>query len=154
DRGRDVLLLVDSLTRVAMAQREIGLAIGEPPSARGYTPSVFALLPNLIERAGRSRAGSITGVYTVLVEGDDVADPVADLARATLDGHLALSRRLAEAGQHPALDVLASVSRVMPDVTDESHRAAAERVRRSLATARDAEDLVAVGAYARGTSPE
>jgi flagellum-specific ATP synthase len=153
DRGQDVLLLMDSLTRVAMAQREIGLAIGEPPSARGYTPSVFSLLPRLLERAGRGRFGSITGLYTVLVEGDDLADPVADTARATLDGHLVLSRRLADAGHHPAIDVLGSVSRVMPDVTDATQQAAAQRVRAWLAAHRDAEDLIQSGAYARGATP-
>jgi flagellum-specific ATP synthase len=153
DRGQDVLLLMDSLTRVAMAQREIGLAIGEPPSARGYTPSVFSLLPRLLERAGRGRFGSITGLYTVLVEGDDLADPVADTARATLDGHLVLSRRLADAGHHPAIDVLGSVSRVMPDVTDATQQAAAQRVRAWLAAHRDAEDLIQIGAYARGATP-
>jgi flagellum-specific ATP synthase len=151
--GRDVLLLMDSLTRVAMAQREIGLAIGEPPTARGYTPSVFSLLPRLLERAGRDRCGSITGLYTVLLEGDDLADPVADAARTALDGHVVLSRRLAAGGHFPAIDVLESVSRVMRDVTAPEHRAAAERVRAWLASHRDAEDLIQLGAYARGTSP-
>jgi flagellum-specific ATP synthase len=153
DRGQDVLLLMDSLTRVATAQREIGLAIGEPPSARGYTPSVFSLLPRLLERAGRGRFGSITGLYTVLVEGDDPSDPVADTARATLDGHLVLSRRLADAGHYPAIDVLASLSRVMDDVTAPAQRTAAQRVRAWLAAHRDAEDLIQIGAYVRGASP-
>jgi flagellum-specific ATP synthase len=153
DRGRDVLLFMDSLTRVAMAQREIGLSIGEPPSARGYTPSVFSFLPRLLERAGRTRHGSITGLYTVLVEGDDLSEPVADTARATLDGHLVLSRRLAADGHHPAIDVLGSLSRVMTDVTPPAQQAAAQRVRGWLATHRDAEDLLQVGAYATGTSP-
>jgi flagellum-specific ATP synthase len=152
EQGRDVLLLMDSLTRVAMAQREIGLAVGEPPSARGYTPSVFSLMPRLLERAGRDRRGSITGLYTVLVEGDDLTEPVADTARATLDGHLVLSRRLAAEGHYPAIDVLPSVSRVMLDVTDAAQQAAAQTVRRWLATHRDAEDLLQVGAYARGAS--
>jgi flagellum-specific ATP synthase len=150
-QGRHVLLLMDSLTRVAMAQRELGLSIGEPPSARGYTPSVFSLLPRLVERAGRDRHGSITGIYTVLVEGDDLADPVADTARATLDGQIVLSRRLAAEGHHPAIDVLQSLSRVMPDVTAPAQRAAAERVRAWLATHRDAEDLIRIGAYVGGT---
>jgi flagellum-specific ATP synthase len=150
-QGRHVLLLMDSLTRVAMAQREVGLSIGEPPSARGYTPSVFSLLPRLVERAGRDRHGSITGIYTVLVEGDDLADPVADTARATLDGQIVLSRRLAAEGHHPAIDVLQSLSRVMPDVTAPAQRAAAERVRAWLATHRDAEDLIRIGAYVGGT---
>ena len=152
-QGRHVLLLMDSLTRVAAAQREIGLAIGEPPSARGYTPSVFSLLPRLLERAGRDRHGSITGIYTVLLEGDDLTDPVADTARTALDGHVVLSRRLAAEGRFPAVDVLESVSRVMLDVTPPAHRAAAERVRAWLASLRDAEDLIQLGAYTRGTDP-
>jgi flagellum-specific ATP synthase len=153
DRGRDVLLFMDSLTRVAMAQREIGLSVGEPPSARGYTPSVFSLLPRLLERAGRGQRGSITGLYTVLVEGDDLSEPVADTARATLDGHLVLSRRLAAEGHFPAIDVLESVSRVMLDVTDPAQQAAAQRVRAWLATHRDAEDVLQIGAYTTGTNP-
>jgi flagellum-specific ATP synthase len=151
--GRDVLLLMDSLTRVATAQREIGLAIGEPPSARGHTPSVFSLLPRLLERAGRDRRGSITGLYTVLLEGDDLADPVADAARTALDGHVVLSRRLAAGGQFPAVDVVESMSRVMVDVTTPAHRAAAARVREWLATHREADDLLQLGAYTRGASP-
>jgi FliI/YscN family ATPase len=153
DQGKDVLLLMDSLTRVAMAQREIGLAIGEPPSARGYTPSVFSLMPRLLERAGRGRHGSITGIYTVLVEGDDLTEPIADTARATLDGHLVLSRRLAAEGHYPAIDVLQSISRVVLDVTAPPQQAAAERVRRWLASHKDAEDLIQIGAYTKGTSP-
>jgi flagellum-specific ATP synthase len=153
DAGRDVLLLMDSLTRVAMAQREIGLAIGEPPSARGYTPSVFSLMPRLLERAGRGPRGSITGIYTVLVEGDDLSEPIADTARATLDGHLVLSRRLAAEGHYPAIDVLQSISRVVLDVTGALQQAAAERVRRWLASHKDAEDLIQIGAYTKGTSP-
>src|SRR5262249_6210652 len=149
----DVLLVMDSLTRVAMAQREIGLSIGEPPSARGYTPSVFSLLPRLLERAGRGRRGSITGLYTVLVEGDDAADPVADAARATLDGHPVLSPGLAAAGHYPAIDVLDSLSRVRREITTPAEQAAADRVRGWLATHREAEDLLQVGAYARGTTP-
>jgi flagellum-specific ATP synthase len=152
DQGRDVLLMMDSLTRVAMAQREIGLSVGEPPSARGYTPSVFGLLPRLLERAGQGREGSITGLYTVLVEGDDMNEPIADAARSLLDGHVALSRRLASESHYPAIDVLGSISRVMVNVVPPEHRAAAARVRSWLATHRDAEDLINIGAYARGSS--
>jgi len=152
DRGCDVLLMMDSLTRVAMAQREVGLSVGEPPSARGYTPSVFALLPRLLERAGRGPEGSITGLYTVLVEGDDMNEPIADTARSLLDGHVVLSRRLASEGHYPAIDVLGSVSRVMLDVVPAEHQARAQRVRAWLATFRDAEDLINIGAYAPGAS--
>jgi len=152
DQGRHVLLLMDSLTRVAMAQREVGLSVGEPPSARGYTPSVFGLLPRLLERAGQGPDGSITGLYTVLVEGDDLNEPIADTARSLLDGHVVLSRRLANEGHYPAVDVLGSVSRVMLDVVPPEHQARASRVRTWLATHREAEDLIQIGAYARGTS--
>jgi flagellum-specific ATP synthase len=152
DRCGDVLLLMDSLTRVAAAQREVGLSVGEPPSARGYPPSVFAMLPKLLERAGRSRRGSITGFYTVLVEGDDPAEPIADAARALLDGQLVLSRSLADAGHYPAIDVLASLSRVAADVTSAAEQARARDVRSWLAAYRDAEDLIHVGAYQPGTS--
>jgi flagellum-specific ATP synthase len=153
DQGRDVLLMMDSLTRVAMAQREVGLSVGEPPSARGYTPSVFTLLPRLLERAGQGREGSITGLYTVLVEGDDMNEPIADTARSLLDGHVTLSRRLAGEGHYPAIDVLSSVSRVMLDVVPSEHQAWASRVRSWLATHRDAEDLINIGAYTAGASP-
>jgi flagellum-specific ATP synthase len=153
DQGRDVLLMMDSLTRVAMAQREVGLSVGEPPSARGYTPSVFTLMPRLLERAGQGPEGSITGLYTVLVEGDDMNEPITDTARSILDGHIALSRRLASEGHYPAIDVLGSVSRVMLDIVSPEHRTWATRVRGWLATHRDAEDLVNIGAYARGASP-
>jgi flagellum-specific ATP synthase len=152
DQGKDVLLLMDSLTRVAMAQREVGLSVGEPPSARGYTPSVFGLLPRLLERAGQGSTGSITGLYTVLVEGDDMNEPIADTARSLLDGHIALSRRLASEGHYPAIDVLASISRVMIDVVPSAHQELAARIRSWLATYRDAEDLIQIGAYSRGTS--
>ncbi len=153
-RGRHVLLLMDSLTRMANAQREIGLSAGEPPATRGYPPSVFATLPRLLERAGSSRGGSVTGIYSVLVEGDDLNEPVADAARSVLDGHLVLSRSLAMRGQYPAIDTLASVSRLMSDVAAPEHRQAAARLASLLAIHRDAEDLVNVGAYLKGANPE
>ncbi len=152
DKGLDVLLMMDSVTRVAMAQREVGLTIGEPPTTKGYTPSVFALLPRLLERAGNARKGSITGMYTVLVEGDDMNEPIADAARSILDGHIVLSRKLASAGHYPAVDVLESVSRVMPDVTSPEHRKAAGYLLDLLATYREAEDLINIGAYVKGSS--
>jgi flagellum-specific ATP synthase len=139
DRGMDVLLLMDSVTRLATAQREVGLAIGEPPTTKGYTPSVFAMLPRLLERAGNSSGGSITGLYTVLVEGDDMTEPVADAVRSILDGHIVLSRRLASAGHYPAVDVLDSVSRVMPALISEEHRLAIHRLVEMMATYREAE---------------
>lgn len=152
DRGKDVLLLMDSVTRVAMAQRDVGLAIGEPPATRGYTPSVFAFLPKLLERAGAGERGSITGVYNVLVEGDDMNEPVADTVRGILDGHIVLSRKLASKGHYPAIDVLRSVSRVMPNITSQEHLEAARRVRELLAIYEDAEDLVNIGAYKDGSN--
>jgi flagellum-specific ATP synthase len=152
--GHRVLLLVDSLSRVAMAQREVGLAAGEPPTSKGYPPSVFAQLPRLVERAGNDEGpGSITACYTVLAEGDDLTDPIADAVRAALDGHLVLSRSLAEAGHYPAIDVLQSVSRVMTDVVDKGHLAAARLLRDLLAAHRQASDLIDVGAYAPGANP-
>lgn len=155
DEGRRVLLMMDSLTRFCTAQREIGLAAGEPPTTRGYTPSVWSELPKLLERAGTtSGGGSITGLYTVLVEGDDMNEPVADAARSLLDGHIELSRKIAERGRYPAIDVLASLSRVMPDVTEAEHQRLARDARRSLATYREAEDLISVGAYQEGADPE
>jgi flagellum-specific ATP synthase len=154
-KGQRVLLLVDSLSRVAMAQREIGLASGEPPTSKGYPPSVFALLPRLVERAGNDAGtGSITAVYTVLSEGDDLTDPIADCARAALDGHLVLSRRLAESGQFPAVDMLASVSRVMTDVVDPRHLKIASQAREILASYRDSADLIELGAYQPGSNPK
>jgi len=153
DEGLDVLLMMDSLTRVATAQREIGLAIGEPPATRGYTPSVFALLPRLLERAGTSDHGSITGLYTVLVEGDDMNEPVADTARSILDGHCVLTRELAHRAHYPAIDVLQSVSRLADAVTSPDVRAAAAALRETLAVYRHKEDLVTIGAYAAGTDP-
>ncbi len=152
DQGRAVLLMMDSLTRVAMAQREVGLSVGEPPSARGYTPSVFALLPRLLERAGQGPEGSITGLYTVLVEGDDMNEPIADTARSLLDGHVVLSRRLANEGHYPAIDLLGSISRVMTEVVPPVHQAHANRVRAWLSAHREAEDLIQIGAYARGSN--
>ena len=153
DQGLDVMLMMDSVTRFAMAQREVGLAIGEPTTTRGYTPSVFATLPKLLERTGTSEHGTITALYTVLVDGDDMNEPIADAVRSILDGHIVLSRRLASANQYPAIDVLASVSRVMPDVVPPAHYAAASTVRDILATYRDAEDLVNIGAYVAGSNP-
>ncbi len=152
DQGQDVLFMMDSLTRMAMAQRQIGLAAGEPPTAKGYPPSTFALLPRLLERAGHTARGSITGIYTVLVEGDDIDEPLADAVRGVLDGHVWLSRRLAHRGHYPAVDVLGSISRVADDVTDESHHRAATLVRRVLATWDEIEDLVSIGAYTSGTN--
>lgn len=154
DQGADVMLLVDSITRWALAQREVGLAAGEPPTTRGFPPSVFAQLPRLLERAGRSARGSITGVYTVLVEGDDLAEPISDTCRAILDGHLVLSRRLASQGHYPAIEVLDSVSRVAGDVLSPDEQSLAFDVRELLATYRDSEDLIAVGAYKPGRSAE
>ena len=153
DAGRDVLLMMDSVTRYALAQREVALASGEPPATRGYPPSVFARLPRLLERSGRTEAGSITGIYTVLVEGDDTNEPVSDAVRGILDGHLVLTRSLAEKGHWPALDVLASVSRVMPAVVDAEQRSAALRFRQLWAAYRDSEDLIAIGAYQEGSNP-
>jgi flagellum-specific ATP synthase len=154
DQGRNVLLMMDSLTRFAMAQREVGLAAGEPPTAKGYPPSVFALLPTLLERAGNVRGrGSITALYTVLVEGDDTTEPVADSVRAILDGHVVLNRELAARNHYPAIDILQSVSRTMPDVTTVVHRMKAGRVRDWMATIRQNEDLISVGAYVQGSNP-
>ena len=153
DAGMDVMLMMDSVTRLAMAQREVGLAIGEPPTTKGYTPSVFAMLPKLLERAGNSRTGSITGIYTVLVEGDDMTEPVADAVRSILDGHIVLSRRLASGGQYPAVDALESVSRVMSAVTTPAHRKAVHLFLDMMATYRESEDLINIGAYVKGSNP-
>ncbi len=152
-RGRHVLLMMDSLTRFAMAQREVGLLAGEPPTTKGYTPSVFAALPQLLERAGMGERGSVTGLYTVLVEGDDLNDPIADAARSVLDGHIVLSRKLATHNHYPAVDVLESISRVMPDVAMAGQMEAAARVREWLAAWSESEDLIQLGAYVRGTNP-
>jgi len=154
DQGRDVMLLMDSLTRFAMAQREVGLATGEPPVTRGYTPSVFASMPKLLERAGNSDTGSITGLYTVLVDGDDLTEPVTDTARGILDGHIVLNRKIANRNHYPAIDVLASVSRVMSDIVDKKHKSLSNEIKKSMAVYRDAEDLINIGAYVRGSSEE
>lgn len=161
DQGAQVLLLMDSVTRLAHAQRQVGLSVGEPPATRGYTPSVFALLARILERAGvlsptvgAVTAGSITGLYAILVEGDDMTEPVADAARGILDGHLILARSLAQKAHYPAIDVLDSVSRVADDVSDEAHVAARRQVVRLLAAYREVEDLIQIGAYAKGSSPE
>jgi len=154
DLGKDVLLLMDSVTRIAMAQRQIGLAVNEPPATKGYTPSVFALLPNLVERSGKTQNGSITGFYTVLVEGDDLSEPISDAMRGILDGHIWLSRDLANRNHYPAIDVLESISRIMPDVVHDDQMKKAREVTRLVAVYRDIEDLVNIGAYAPGASAE
>ncbi|MBI4578011.1 MAG: FliI/YscN family ATPase [Planctomycetes bacterium] len=154
DRGKDVLLMMDSVTRFALAQREIGLSAGEPPATRGFPPSAFSLLPRLLERAGRSAQGSITGIYTVLVEGDDMAEPVSDAVRGTLDGHIVLARELAHRGHYPAVDPLQSISRLMVEVATPEHLRAAQDVLAMLATHREAEDLIQIGAYVAGSNPE
>ncbi|WP_126426376.1 flagellar protein export ATPase FliI [Brevibacillus marinus] len=154
DRGLNVMLMMDSVTRFAMAQREIGLAIGEPPATRGYTPSVFALLPRLLERAGTSAKGTITAFYTVLVDSDDMNDPIADAVRGILDGHIVLDRKIAQKGHFPAIDVLASVSRVMNEICSDEHLEAARRCKTHLSTYREAEDLINIGAYKPGSNRE
>ena len=154
-QGKNVLLMMDSVTRFAMAMREIGLAIGEPPTTKGYTPSVFATLPKLLERAGRFQGqGSITGLYTVLVDGDDLTEPVADSVRSILDGHIVLSRDLAARNHYPAIDVLNSTSRVMRDITTSRHLELSGRARSILATHAEAEDLINIGAYMKGSNPK
>ena len=153
DMGMDVLFMLDSVTRIAMAQREVGLAIGEPPATRGYTPSVFAIMPKLMERAGTNEFRTITGLYTVLVEGDDFNEPISDTARSILDGHIVLSRDLAHKNHYPAVDVLQSLSRVMGDVTSKEHRNAAGSLRNLLAVYRKNEDLINIGAYVKGSDP-
>ena len=154
DRGCDVMFLMDSVTRIALAQREIGLSAGEPPATRGYPPSVFALLPTLLERAGCAEHGTITGFYNVLVEGDDIDEPVSDAARSVLDGHIWLDRSLASRRHYPAVGVLASVSRLSPAVTSAEHRKAADRIARLLAAHTEADDLISIGAYVKGSDPE
>ncbi len=155
DQGKQVVLMLDSVTRLAMAQREVGLAIGEPPSTKGYTPSVFAMLPKLLERAGTCEGkGSITGLYTVLVEGDDMNEPIADATRGILDGHIVLSRKLAAKGQFPAIDILQSISRVMADIVSDDMKTIATMGREVLATYQEAEDLITIGAYKQGQNPK
>ncbi len=154
DLGKDVMLLMDSVTRFAMAQREIGLAIGEPPVTRGFTPSVFSVLPKLLERAGTSSKGSITGLYTVLVDGDDLNEPITDTVRGILDGHIVLSRKLANQNHYPAIDVLASVSRVMPSIVDDEHLNIANTIKNTMAVYRESEDLINIGAYKKGSNRE
>ena len=152
DQGKNVMLLMDSLTRFAMAQREIGLAIGEPPVSRGFTPSVFAMMPKLLERAGTSDVGTITGLYTVLVDGDDLTEPVTDTARGILDGHVVLSRKLANSNHYPAIDVLASVSRVMPNIVSKEHLDFSNNIKDIMAVYKEAEDLINIGAYKKGSN--
>lgn len=155
DQGNDVLLMVDSLTRFAMAQREVGLSVGEPPTTKGYTPSVFSLLPKLLERSGIVEGvGSVTGLYTVLVEGDDFNEPISDAARSILDGHISLSRSLAHKNHYPAIDVLQSISRVMIDIVDKQQKEKASELLRIVATYKKAEDLINIGAYVQGSNPE
>jgi flagellum-specific ATP synthase len=151
DMGHHVMLMMDSVTRFAMAQREVGLAIGEPPATRGYTPSVFAMLPRLLERTGTSTSGTITALYTVLVDGDDMNEPIADATRAILDGHVVLARSLAQAGRYPAIDVIQSVSRLISEIAPPEVERAGQRLRAALATLREKEDLVSIGAYQHGS---
>ena len=153
DQGKDVLLMMDSLTRFSMAQREIGLASGEPPVTRGYPPSVYSEMPKLLERAGRARVGSITGLYTVLVDGEDFNEPITDTARSILDGHIMLTRKLANKNHYPAIDVLQSISRCMSMITDKDHKAAAGKLKNIMATYNEAEDLINIGAYKKGSNP-
>jgi flagellum-specific ATP synthase len=154
-KGHDVMLMMDSMTRLAMAQREVGLSAGEPPSTKGYTPSVFTMMPKLVERAGNfSGQGSITAIYTVLVEGDDITEPISDHARSLLDGHILLSRDIADRNHYPAVDVLGSVSRLMTDISSQEHKDAAGKLKELLAVYRDARDLINIGAYTKGSNPK
>jgi len=154
DQGMNVLLMMDSLTRYAMAQREVGMAVGEPPVSRGYTPSVYTVMPKLLERAGTSPKGTITALYTVLVEGDDLNEPITDTARGILDGHIVLSRHLANRNHYPAIDVLASISRLMPEVASEEHKKKANQLKSMMSVYRDAQDLINIGAYKAGSNPD
>ncbi len=154
DTGKKVLLMMDSLTRFAMAQREIGMAVGEPPVSRGFPPSVYAMLPRLLERAGTSQEGSITGIYTVLVEGDDMNEPISDTVRGILDGHFVLSRKLANNNHYPAIDVLASISRLMPEIVSDEHKILAGQLKNYMTTYNELKDLISIGAYKQGNSEE
>lgn len=154
DQGKDVLFMMDSITRFARAQREIGLAIGEPPATKGYTPSVFSILPKVLERTGMGEKGSITGIYTVLVEGDDINEPISDAVRSVLDGHIILVRRLADKNHYPAVDVLGSVSRLAPYITSTEHKVAVQKLKQVLSYYSDAEDLIQIGAYVKGSDPK
>ncbi len=153
DQGKNVLLMADSVTRLAMAARDVGLSVGEPPTMKGYTPSVFAMLPRILERSGRSKAGAITAIYTVLVEGDDFNEPIADAARGILDGHIILSRAIAAKNHFPSVDVLSSVSRLFPELANKEHQDSAGFMRNMIATYNNAEDLIAIGAYEKGSDP-
>ena len=152
DQGKDVMFMMDSLTRVAMAQREIGLAVGEPPTTKGYTPSVFSLLPKIIERAGNGTVGSITGLYTILIEGDDLDDPIGDTSRSLLDGHIVLSRKLASMGHYPPVDVLNSISRLANDIISDGHKDQKKKILSLLSAYKENEDLISVGAYEEGSN--
>jgi flagellum-specific ATP synthase len=154
DKGKKVMLMVDSVTRMAMAARDVGLAVGEPPTMRGYTPSVFSLIPRVLERAGKNDKGSITAIYAVLVEGDDLNEPISDTVRGVLDGHIVLSRKIAVKNHFPAIDVLGSVSRLFPEITSEEHQKMAGDLRNMMAVYMENEDLINIGAYQRGTNPE
>ena len=154
DQGKDVLLMMDSLTRFSMAQREIGLASGEPPVTRGYPPSIYAEMPKLLERAGNGARGSITGLYTVLVDGDDFNEPITDTARSILDGHIVLNRKIAQQNHYPAIDVLASISRCMSQIATKEHKAVAGKLKNVMATYNEAEDLINIGAYKAGSNPK
>ena len=154
DQGMDLILMMDSVTRFAMSQREVGLTVGEPPATRGYTPSVFAMLPKLLERTGTGEHGSITGIYTVLVDGDDMNEPIADAVRSILDGHIVLSRSIAAQNHFPAIDILSSVSRVMLEIATKEHYQSGQKLRSIMATYREAEDLINIGAYAHGTNSD
>jgi flagellum-specific ATP synthase len=154
DQGKDVLLMMDSLTRYCMAQREIGLSVGEPPVVRGYTPSIYATLPKLLERSGNFEKGSITGIYTVLVEGDDSNEPISDTVRGIIDGHIMLSRKVAMRNHYPAIDVLGSISRLMSQIIDPEHKKATNEIRKIMSIYQENQDLISIGAYKAGSNPD